>query len=149
LSRIALACFLLGRKGVRSFIISAMPASRNRPSSRLAIDDKSLVLQILVDMLEELGHSVKAVASDTAALVLLESGQHFDAIVTDISMPKMSGIHLIRRVRQSNADLPVLFLSAYTSDSVGLEELLDVHTKFLAKPYSIEALDAKLGCVLH
>jgi CheY-like chemotaxis protein len=92
---------------------------------------------------------VRPVGCSHDALALIDAGTHFDLIVTDISMPVMSGIEFVEILRKANPDLPVLFVTGYISNRAGLNLLLDEHTKVLAKPYSIQMLHAKIEGMLR
>jgi CheY-like chemotaxis protein len=119
-----------------------------QPCSILAVDDDRLVLEILAELLEALGHRVRAVSSAFDALEIIRAGDKFDLIVTDISMPVMSGIELVRAVRLIDPQLPVVFITGYTTKLTELTQLLDRRTKILGKPYAIEGLAKKIDCAL-
>ncbi|HEV2533554.1 response regulator [Phenylobacterium sp.] len=80
----------------------------------LHIDDNAMNLLVLDQMLAALGHQTVAVATAKEALALLGE-QSFDVIITDIHMPEVDGVELLRRVRASegpNRDLPVVAVTA-------------------------------------
>jgi len=78
----------------------------------LAVDDDRLVLFNTTAMLEDLGHSVMEAGSGEEALQLLR--QHrFDLVVTDQSMPRMTGIQLIEAIRSDWPGLPVILATGY------------------------------------
>lgn len=104
----------------------------------LVVDDDTQVRQTLVQALQELtSHRVFHAANAEAALRILESAQ-VDLLVTDLVMPKVSGVDLIRRVRLLNADLPIIALTGYV-DILEMNDTLDVDV-VRAKPLSLQGL---------
>ena len=77
-------------------------------------------------MLTELGHTVEEAGDAEAALAMLEGGR-FDVVVTDLSLPGMSGEALAERARERDPDLGVVFATGYAAaerkrGSTALEE---------------------------
>ncbi len=89
----------------------------------LVVEDSDFFRHLLVPALSAAGYEVTAAGDAAEALRLREAGVRFDAIVSDIEMPDMSGLEFVRRVRADGAwaELPVIALSS------------------LAKPHEIEA----------
>ena len=85
-----------------------------RPLSVLLVDDDDLVRAGAAVMLEAFGHTVVQVSSATRALDHLASREHFDVLVTDQRMPRMTGVDLIRRARFMRPDLPAVLITGYT-----------------------------------
>jgi len=91
---------------------------KRRQSNRiLLVDDSPFFRNLLTPLLSVAGYEVTAVEGAERALELRESGQAFDAIISDIEMPGMDGFDLARTIRESGAwkDTPLLALSAYSS----------------------------------
>jgi PAS domain S-box-containing protein len=102
----------------------------------LAVDDDPLILMNTVLMLEDLGHVVREATSGGAALDLFTTEEGFDLVVTDHSMPGMTGSELASQLRQLRADLPIVLASGYTDLPPGSgQELVR-----LTKPYSQDQL---------
>ena len=80
--------------------------------SVLAVDDDALVLMNTIDMLEDLGHRVTGVSSGADALARLSEG-HYDLVVTDHAMPRMTGAQLIAEIRERHVDVAVLLATGY------------------------------------
>jgi CheY-like chemotaxis protein len=79
----------------------------------LAVDDDAAVRSTTADILKDLGYSVLQADSGEAALELLEEEGMIDVLLTDVVMTGMSGPELVRRARQSQPRLPVVFISGY------------------------------------
>jgi DNA-binding response OmpR family regulator len=96
------------------------------------------------------GHQVTTAPNGAAALRALESGT-FDVIVTDIVMPDMEGLELIRKVRKTHASLPIIAMSGggtgSTQDYLALAANFGA-AKTLEKPFALEDLTAAIDEVL-
>lgn len=111
----------------------------------LLVEDSDEVSCITVEYLQELGHQVVAVARAEEAIVRLKSAS-FDAVMTDIRLPGMSGIELTRALVKDYPNLPVVIASGYGALSVEIlmgENLRSV--LLLPKPYDLTALERTLG----
>ncbi|WP_291297371.1 chemotaxis protein CheW [Elioraea sp.] len=85
----------------------------------LVIDDSSFFRQLLPPVLTTADYAVTVVESAAAALKLREAGQMFDAIVSDIEMPEMTGLEFAAEVRRDGAwvDLPLVALTSCVSEA--------------------------------
>lgn len=108
----------------------------------LAVDDEPLILMTLVDMLEDLGHAAVPAPSGKIALERLKS-QPFDVLLTDQSMPHMSGDQLIAQAKDMSPDLGVILATGYSETPQSLE----TSVVKLSKPYSDTALASALAQV--
>jgi DNA-binding NtrC family response regulator len=111
----------------------------------LLVEDSSEVSCITVEYLHELGHSVAAVAEAELAMARL-SQESFDAVMTDVRLPGMSGIELARALNKSHPTLPVVITSGYGAFSV--EMLLGEKSRtvfMLPKPYDLDSLAKTLN----
>jgi len=119
----------------------AGPLSDRRALTILAVDDDPLILMNMVMMLEDMGHTVCEATSAGAALDLFTGGSGFDLLVTDHSMPGMTGSELATRLRGLRPDLPIILASGYSDLPSGTVQ--DVAR--LAKPYSQDQLEKAIG----
>lgn len=107
----------------------------------LLVDDDALIAMSSVDMLEDLGHEVVEANSGAQALDLIRSGQHFDLMITDYSMPGMTGAQLAEAAREINSALPIVLATGYADLPAGT----DIDLPRLAKPYSQTQLAREIG----
>lgn len=105
-----------------------------RRASVLLVDDDEEVRRVTSEMIGELGYRVSAVATAEEALARIGS-ERFDLLITDVLMPGTNGLELARRVRELDAELPVLFSSGYADVQIFGEELSD--EAILKKPFRI------------
>lgn len=104
----------------------------------LVVDDDPMLLGLLVDTLETIGYQVTGAQGGVAALDQL-SHTRFDLMVTDIKMPDIDGIQLLKKVRRHYPGMPVLFITGYASPEMIGEASPD---GFLAKPFRIQHIEA-------
>lgn len=86
----------------------------------LLVDDNKMGLAARRVVLEELGHTVVTAANGLDAFGVA-SGQSFDLLITDWKMPKVDGIELIRRLKESGFSAPIILLSGF-ADNAGMRE---------------------------
>jgi CheY-like chemotaxis protein len=103
----------------------------------LVVDDEALVRRSLALFLTKAGFTVTAVESAEAALELLRAGEAFDLLVTDQSMPGMTGRELVGEATRLRPGLPALVVTGY--DIAGGLEQLPEAVPILRKPVDREA----------
>mgnify|MGYP006280329983 CR=1 FL=1 len=104
----------------------------------LVVDDDDSFRELLTDMLTANDYLPLAVASAEEALKQLEYGE-VDAVITDIKMPGMDGVELLKQVKQSNPDMPVILITGYLSaPDATTEDAATSADGFLQKPFRIE-----------
>ena len=103
----------------------------------LVVDDDCNLLELLVDTLKSIGYSVEGAPGGIEALEML-TREKYDLVVTDIKMPGMDGITLLKKIRRYHTDLPVLFITGVASDDVIGRASPD---GFLAKPFRISHIE--------
>jgi signal transduction histidine kinase/ActR/RegA family two-component response regulator len=86
----------------------------------LLADDDPIVRTVLADSLEDAGFTVLVAESGQAALDLLRRQPRLDALVTDLTMPGMDGLTLIREVQALRPGLPAVLLTGYAGDGAAL-----------------------------
>ncbi|HEV7264525.1 MAG TPA: response regulator [Falsiroseomonas sp.] len=77
----------------------------------LLAEDEGIIALLLQDVLEAAGHTVVAASDGQAAVALAARAGPFDALVTDLNMPRLGGAELIRRLRGDRPSLPVVVLT--------------------------------------
>jgi PAS domain S-box-containing protein len=120
-------------------------AARGQGRRVLVLDDEDAIVRITVRRLERLGYRVTGETSALAALGKFEAAPDtFDALVTDYSMPGLTGVELVRAFRRARPDLPVVLTSGLVDEDVASAlALLDVR-EIVLKPCSTEELAAAL-----
>jgi CheY-like chemotaxis protein len=106
----------------------------------LVVDDEPSVTSSLLWALRPLGHAVEVVTDGEQALANLAADPTIDLVITDHSMPRMSGLELVRRLSETGYHGKILVLSAHLShqnraayDSLGVDAVM-------RKPFDVDAL---------
>ena len=106
----------------------------------LVVDDEKIKRITLADDLSGQGHEVVTAGDGQQALELLDR-ELFDVVVTDIKMPKLDGLELLKRVKDSaSAGVRFILMTAYGSIPVAVEAMKLGATDFLTKPFRNEDL---------
>lgn len=103
------------------------------------IDDDDVLRDANLQTLELAGFDVVAFASAETALATLHEG-FAGVVVSDIRMPRMDGRQLFRRLKEQDADLPVILITGHADVSEAVEAMHDGAYDFVAKPYAPERL---------
>ena len=99
---------------------SGTPGEAATHARVLLVDDEALVREVLAEHLEDAGYGVVVAASGAEALALLAAGEAVDALVTDLSMPGMDGLAVIRAAQERRPGLPAVLLTGYAGDGAAL-----------------------------
>jgi len=104
----------------------------------LVVDDEKIKRVTLADDLATQGHEVVTAADGAEALVSLQAGR-FDVVVTDLKMPKLDGLELLKRIKQGPlARVEVIMMTAYGSIPVAVEAMKLGAFDFVTKPFRNE-----------
>jgi CheY-like chemotaxis protein len=114
----------------------------------VAEDSTTQAVQIR-GLLEEAGFAVEVVGDGREALRRLESGQSFDLVLTDMMMPAMDGLELVRAIRVHYAGLPVILITAQGTDALAVEALEEGASGYVPKSQVSRKLVDEIHQVLH
>ena len=102
-------------QGLREEPVERLPAPKGAGQTILVVEDEAALLEIMCEMVGELGYRAERCESGRQALERLESGAPVDLLLTDVVMPGgISGFELARRARGMRPTLPIIYLSGYT-----------------------------------
>jgi two-component system, cell cycle response regulator CpdR len=104
----------------------------------LYVEDNALVRELTVELLADGKRQVTAVA--TAEEALSVEPHRFDLVITDVSLPGMSGVDLARRLQGIDASLPIILVSGYRLDTE--EFRLGPNIRAITKPFGSPELEA-------
>jgi len=107
----------------------------------LFVDDETQLRESAREWLSLSGFSVEAAADARSALHLLRDGE-FEALVTDIRMPVVNGMALMRTARDADPSLPVILLTGHGDVALAVEAMRGGAHDFLEKPYDADHLVA-------
>lgn len=131
--------------------LRAQPKTRRGNRQRvLVLDDEESLVRLVTETLADLGYAPVGFTTSAAALdAFLADPQQFDAVVTDESMPGMSGSELILKLRQVRPKIPILLVSGYLGTAVVRRAREAGADEVLRKPLSARELATSLDRVLQ
>jgi two-component system cell cycle sensor histidine kinase/response regulator CckA len=107
----------------------------------LVVEDEEMVRQLASQVLRRSGYVVLEAANAGEALLIGERHEGtIHLLLSDVVMPRVSGVDLARRLKQQRPAIKVLFMSGYTEEAMAQHGLLDVNFGLLEKPFTPQAL---------
>ncbi|HHI97202.1 MAG TPA: response regulator [Thermodesulfatator atlanticus] len=119
--------------------------SEEREQIRILIAEDERAFRILLsEELQDENREVKAVANGLEALDLLKK-EEFDILITDLKMPEMGGIELLKEARKIRPDLLVIVITGYASLETAILALKEGAYDYIRKPFSLEELKVSVN----
>lgn len=117
--------------------------------SILVVDDESSIVSVIESVLQSLGYRVTGMTNGASALEHFQADPaRFDLVITDLTMPRMTGERLAEELLRLRPELPVILVSGY-NENVTLEQLRAIGIRdYLRKPFSVEDLARSIRNVL-
>jgi len=119
-----------------------------KPPRLLLLEDELPLAKILGESLQKRGFAVTHAPDGQQGLALFRQ-QPFDVCVVDVMLPHLDGFSFVREVRQTNAQLPVLFLTAKSRPDDVVQGFAAGGNDYLKKPFSLEELVVRLQELLR
>ena len=113
----------------------------------LVVDDESRMRRVLEIMLKQLGHRVILAADGAQALELLER-EKVDLVLTDLRMPVVDGIELLRGMASRSVNAPAIVMTAQGSIASAVEAMKLGAQDYLLRPFDMEVLELSIERVL-
>src|SRR5439155_1703788 len=105
----------------------------------LVVDDEPSILKLLKEALTQWGYQVGCVGTGTEALEAIRT-ELYDAAITDIRMPEMSGLDLLREIKRHDESIEVIVMTGYPTISSAVEALKEGAYDYLSKPLILDEL---------
>jgi DNA-binding NtrC family response regulator len=105
----------------------------------LVVDDEKPILMLLEEALTQWGYQVTCAGSGSEALEALKT-QVFDAALTDVRMPDMSGLDLLREIKKRDEAIEVVIMTGYPTIASAVEALKEGAYDYLSKPLILDEL---------
>src|SRR5476651_2687612 len=115
----------------------------------LVVDDEETIREIVSSMLTTAGYKCQQAASGMEALAVLESGEEFELMLSDLMMANLDGIGLLERTKERFPEMPVVMVTAVHDISVALQALRNGAYDYLLKPFEREQLLATVRRALE
>ena len=110
----------------------------------LIVDDEPRLRQVLMRLMESDGFSCVEAGSGVDALHILDGGLPVTLVLTDLRMPQMDGIELLRRVKAQWPDIAVVMITAVADVEVAVSCLASGAMDYLTKPFHLEEVRARV-----
>lgn len=103
----------------------------------MVVDDEESIREVLSNYLESLGYEVQTASDGQDALSKFEPGA-YDLIVSDLLMPVVDGLELLRKVREKDRDVIFLMITGYPSIETAVEAIKKGAYDYITKPFHME-----------
>jgi DNA-binding NtrC family response regulator len=118
------------------------------PAKILVVDDEKSILLLLKEALTQWGYQVTTASSAVEALELLKNGI-FDALISDVRMPDMSGLDLLREIRKQDETIEVVMMTGYPTIASAVQALKEGAYDYLSKPLILDELEHVMQRVME
>jgi len=123
--------------------------STNHKITVLVVDDEPHIKDFLGELLEFQGLKALKAADGMEAWQIFQSSPEIDLVVSDIAMPKMNGLDLLKKIKENRPQLPVILITAYSNLINPKANGNGVHPDgFFTKPFDIYNLIKKIDELL-
>ena len=122
---------------------AAQPVADRRPPRILVVDDERSMRELLAIVLRREGYEVMLAESGKAAVDLLEREQ-IDLLISDIKMPDLSGVDVLRAAKRIDQDILGIMITAFASTDTAVEAMRLGACDYLSKPFEIDLLKMKV-----
>jgi two-component system, cell cycle response regulator CpdR len=117
-------------------------------ASVLVVDDDADVLDIVASVVASAGHNVVKAGNGNEALNVLDGGDLFDLMITDIIMPGLNGFNLARMARMRRPLLRILYLTGFHEEAIAMRDAGGRYGKLLLKPIAPQDLQNEVDIAL-
>ena len=115
----------------------------------LIVDDDPQIREIFYEMLTRFGYGCRTAADGLQALTMLQEEGDISLVITDIRMPGMDGIELIKEIKSRHPDADVICVTGYAGDFTFTDVINAGASDFILKPFTENEVQAKLNRVIR
>jgi two-component system, NtrC family, response regulator PilR len=106
----------------------------------LVVDDEQSMCDFLSILLSGEGYSVKSTINPCSALSLIQSENNIDMVITDLKMPEMDGLDLLKAVKEHNPEIIVVMITAYSTTENAVKAMKQGAYDYLIKPFKVDEI---------
>ncbi len=106
----------------------------------LIVDDEQSMCDFLSILLEKENYAVTATTDAFKAVEMIESGEPFEMVISDINMPKMDGIQLLKRIKQINPQIIVIMITAFATTENAISAMKQGAYDYVTKPFKVDEI---------
>jgi len=129
---------------------ATLPTAGEGRHTVMVVDDEPTIRMLVVEILEEMGHTVLEAGDGAAAVRLLNTGAHIDLLITDVGLPgQMNGRQVADAALQLLPGLKVLFITGYAENAVIGNAPLAPHMALVTKPFAMDVIAARIRAMLE
>jgi two-component system response regulator PilR (NtrC family) len=110
-------------------------ASRTRI---MVVDDERSMREMLSILLKRHGYAVTSASSGNKAIAILEGGEQFDVVITDLMMDRGSGLEVLEAVKRTSPDCEVIVITAFGTTETAVEAMKKGAYDYIAKPFNVD-----------
>jgi diguanylate cyclase (GGDEF)-like protein len=125
-----------------------MDIGNRAQQSVLSVDDDAELRELLHELIGQMGHASVVAADGLDALEKMEE-QQFDIVITDINMPRLNGVGLIKRIASDYTDTDVIAITGYQTEYNYTDIIALGASDFISKPINIDEFEAKIKRVVR
>jgi diguanylate cyclase (GGDEF)-like protein len=125
-----------------------MDMGNRAQQSVLSVDDDGELRELLHELITQMGHASETAADGIDALEKMEEEQ-FDIVITDINMPRLNGVGLIKRIASDFSDTDVIAITGYQTEYNYTDIIALGASDFISKPINIDEFEAKIKRIVR
>ncbi len=110
----------------------------------LVVEDETVVRDLIVEVLEELGYRAVEAKDGPSGLKLLQSDMRVDLLITDVGLPGLNGRQVADAAREGRPGLKVLFMTGYAENAAIANGFLEPGMQMITKPFALDALASRI-----
>ena len=125
-----------------------MTQPKQSQQSVLSVDDDGELRELLHELICQMGHASVTATDGVDALEKMEEKQ-FDIVITDINMPRLNGVGLIKRITSDFSDTDVIAITGYQTEYNYTDIIALGASDFISKPINIDEFEAKIKRIVR
>lgn len=115
----------------------------------LVVDDESRMRKLVKDFLSREGYKVLEAGDGIEAMDIFYENKDIDLVILDVMMPKMDGWQVCREIRTHSSQIPIIMLTARSSEHDELQGFESGADEYISKPFSPKILVARVSAILR